>query len=152
MKRNLALAFWGIASVSLCLLASAGQALAADAKMEAQLIWGTNDGKSPDPQHKPVQADLKKRLQELPLKWTNYFEVTRKSFTLPPAEAQKVVLSQKCTLEVKLLQDNNIEVSLLGKGEAVVKRTQPLPKGEILVLGGNAPNATAWLVILKRIE
>jgi len=34
----------------------------------------------------------------------------------------------------------------------VVKRTQALPKGEILVLGGNAPNATAWLIILNRIE
>jgi hypothetical protein len=33
-----------------------------------------------------------------------------------------------------------------------VKRTQALPKGEILVLGGNAPNASAWLVILKRID
>jgi hypothetical protein len=27
-----------------------------------------------------------------------------------------------------------------------------LPKGEILVLGGNAPNASAWLVIVKRID
>jgi hypothetical protein len=34
----------------------------------------------------------------------------------------------------------------------VVRRIQKLPKGEILVFGGNAPNATAWLVILKRIE
>jgi len=33
-----------------------------------------------------------------------------------------------------------------------VKRKQSLPKGEMLVLGGNAPNSTAWLVALKRIE
>jgi len=45
-----------------------------------------------------------------------------------------------------------VEVSLIGKGKEVVKRTQALPKGEILVLGGNAPNATAWLVILKRTD
>jgi hypothetical protein len=45
-----------------------------------------------------------------------------------------------------------VEVSLVGKGKDVAKRTQKLPKGETLVLGGNAPNATAWLVVLKRLE
>jgi hypothetical protein len=34
----------------------------------------------------------------------------------------------------------------------VGKQTQPLAKGEMLVLGGNAPNATSWLLILKRLE
>jgi hypothetical protein len=31
-----------------------------------------------------------------------------------------------------------------------LKRTQALPKGETLVLGGNAPNATSWFVVLKQ--
>jgi hypothetical protein len=41
---------------------------------------------------------------------------------------------------------------LFGKGEQVVKRTQSIPKGETLALGGNAPNSTAWLVVLRRKE
>jgi hypothetical protein len=32
------------------------------------------------------------------------------------------------------------------------KRTQPLGKGEMIVLGGNAPNSTCWLLTLKRLE
>jgi hypothetical protein len=53
---------------------------------------------------------------------------------------------------VKKLAGSEVEVSLMGKGKEVVKRKQSLPKGEMLVLGGNAPNSTAWLVLLKRIE
>ena len=47
---------------------------------------------------------------------------------------------------------SKVEVVLYGKGKETLRRTQALPKGEMLLLGGNAPNATAWLVVLKRIE
>jgi len=53
---------------------------------------------------------------------------------------------------VSNINGTEVEVSLIGKGKEVVKRKQSLPKGEMLVLGGNAPNSTAWLVVLKRIE
>ena len=121
-------------------------------KLEVQLIWGTNDPQSPDPKHKPVESAVKKKLNDLPLKWTNYFEVNRKAFEVPLHGTTKVPLSEKCALEVTNPGDSMVEVSLVGKGKGVGKRTQKLPKGETLVLGGNAPNATAWLVVLKRIE
>ena len=127
-------------------------AQSADLKLEVQLVWGTDDSKSPDPRHKPVTADIRKRLKELPLKWSHYFEVNRKKVSLAADETKRVELSDKCDLEVKNLGHSKVEIQLFGKGEKVVKRTQALPRGEILVLGGNAPNATAWLVILKRVE
>jgi hypothetical protein len=133
---------------SVCLCAAGGSEL----KYEAQLIWATNDKKSPDPKHKPVEPEVKKKLGELPLKWDNYFEVKRKQFTVSKGSGTKAPMSEKCALEVKHLEGDKVEVSLFGKGEAVLKRTQALTKGEILVLGGNAPNETAWLVTLKRIE
>jgi hypothetical protein len=134
------------------MLACAPPANAADAKFEAQLVWGTNDKQSPDPKHKPVEPAVNRRLSQLPLKYTNYFEVNRRSFTVPSSGCQKVDLSDKCEVEVKKKGQDTLEVSLIGKGEKVVKRTQPLPKGEMLVVGGNAPNETAWLVIVKRVE
>jgi hypothetical protein len=91
-------------------------------------------------------------MSDLPLKWKNYFEVNRKTMELARGGSQKVALSEKCTLEIKDVDGGRVEVSLVGKREPVLKRTQPLPKDEILVLGGNAPNATAWLVTLKRTE
>jgi hypothetical protein len=131
-----------------------GRALAADSplKLEVQLIWGTDASQSPDAKHKPVEAEVRKKLKDLPLKWTNYFEVFRQKFDVPLKQIVKVPLSDKCSIEVNNINGLNIEVGLWGKGEQVVRRIQKLPKGEILVFGGNAPNATAWLVILKRIE
>ncbi|MCX6891843.1 MAG: hypothetical protein WCL11_19860 [Verrucomicrobiota bacterium] len=125
---------------------------AATLKLQAQLVWGTNDERSPDPKHKPVEAVVKEKLKELPLKWSNYFEINRKNVELSPSGTSKVELSEKCQLEVTSLGGSKLEVILLGKGKETLKRTQALPKGEMLVLGGNAPNATAWLVVLKRIE
>jgi hypothetical protein len=138
----------------LALAISPGRAVAADAalKLEAQLVWGTNDEKSPDPKHKPVEADIKKKLQDLPLKWTHYYEVNRKSFEVAASANKRIVLSDKCDIEVKNLGQSSVEVSLIGKGAQVLTRKQALPKGETLVVGGNAPNSTAWLVVLKRNE
>jgi hypothetical protein len=142
--------------VALMLLLLAGEAPAqvAPLKLEAQLVWGTDDSKPPaGKDYKPVEQEIRKKLKELPLKWTNYFEVNRKLLELPAAPAsRKAALSDKCEVEVKNLGGSNLEVVLIGKGKEVVKRTQALPKGEALVLGGNAPNATAWLVIVKRLE
>ena len=83
------------------LLVSVGTLLAADFKFEAQLIWATNDQKSPNPKHKPVEAEVRKKLSDLPLKWKNYFEVNRKTMELARGGSQKVALSEKCTLEIK---------------------------------------------------
>ena len=141
----LALLFWGETGIHV-------SAVDPDLRLEAQLIWGTNDPHSPDPTHKPVDPDVLKKLSALPLKWSNYFSVNRKGFSVSPAVTVKVPLSDKCRVEVKNLDGRRIEVALVGRGEQVLKRTQALPKGEILVLAGNAPNATAWLVTLKRVQ
>jgi hypothetical protein len=86
------------------------------------------------------------------MKWTNWFEVKRVAFAVPQGAIKQVSVSDKCQVNVKKLAGSEMEVTLIGKGKEVVKRKQSLPKGEMLVLGGNAPNATAWLVVLKRLE
>jgi hypothetical protein len=141
-----------------CLIALAllpcGQlgARAADLKLEVQLLWATDDAKSPNPKHKPVEPDLKQKLKHLPLKWANYFAETREVIEVPQGASKRVTLSERCEIDVKNLDGLKVEVTHFGKGKKVATRTQELPKAEILVLGGNAPNATAWLVVLKRIE
>jgi hypothetical protein len=133
-------------------LVPAQTSLAGDVKLEVCLIWGTDDAKSPDPKHKPVDDELLEKLKKLPLKWKHYFEVNRKSARLAESETKKVTLSDKCEVEIRYTGKSTVEVSLFGKGEPVVKRTQALPKGEALFLGGNAPNSTSWLVVIKRVE
>src|SRR2546425_8688076 len=92
-------------------------AQAGDLKLETQLLWGTNDRTSPDPKHKPVEADIAKKLKELPLKWAHYFVVKRIGFEVPPGGAKRVPLSEKCELEVKDLGRSKIEVTHFGKGQ-----------------------------------
>jgi hypothetical protein len=136
----------------LALTAFSGRA--GDLKFEAQLIWAANDEKPPNPKLKEAEPEIRKKLGDLPLKWKKYFEINRKQFNVPKKGSSKVSMSDKCAIEVEHLGGDKVEVSLISKkkSEVVLRRTQQLPKGEILVLGGNAPNATAWLTTLKRVE
>jgi hypothetical protein len=124
-------------------------AAAADLKLEAQLVWGTSTTTS---KHQPVEDDVRRKLASLPLKWSNFYEVRRQKFDVAPDETKRADLSEKCAVEVKNLGGGKVEVVLFGKGKEIWKGTQHLPRGEILVLGGNAPAESAWLVTLKRIE
>ena len=144
----------GSFSMALVLLACADiRAQAADMKLQAFLLWGTDDAKPPEGKtYKPVAPEILHKLKELPLKWTNWFEVNRKEFIVLTGTVKEVAISEKCQLNVSRTSVTEVEVSLIGKGKEVVKRKQSLPKGEMLVLGGNAPNSTAWLVVLKRTE
>jgi len=122
-------------------------------KLQAFLLWGTDDSKPPAGKtYKPVELEIRQKLKDLPLKWTNWFEVNRKDFAVLEGAAQQVAVSEKCQLNVRRFTGHDLEVTLIGKGKEVVRRKQSLPTGEMLVLGGNAPNATAWLVVLKRLE
>ena len=53
-------------SVALLLLAgSTVQTFAANLKLEAKLIWGSDDAKSPNPEHKEVDAALSVRIHHI---------------------------------------------------------------------------------------
>ena len=123
-----------------------------DLKLEATLVWGTNEAQSPDPKHKPVCAEVEKKLNTLPLRWRNYFEVKRQTITVPESGTQKVNLSKDCQIVVKNLGKAGVELNVIGKGENVGRIKQPLPKGEVLVTGGNAANFTGWFIVLKQVE
>lgn len=143
---------WLTVALAVLTLGAIG-AQAAEVKLQAFLLWGTDDSKPPEGKaYQPVNPDIRRKLKELPLKWTNWFEVKRVECEVAEGVSKEVTVSDKCQLNVSKLAGSELEVTLIGKGKEVVKRKQSLPKGEMLVLGGNAPNATAWLVVLKRIE
>src|SRR5436190_16296153 len=87
--------------VALAAAATAGSGFAADRKVEARLIWGTNEDKSPDPSHKLLDGELAKSLREMPLKWKNFFEVNRQVFTINTNTYTNIVMSKQCSIEVK---------------------------------------------------
>lgn len=129
----------------------------ADAKkkpavFEVQLLWGTDLPKSPNPDHKPVEPDVDKRIKAFPLKFKNYFLVNKNKVVVPLGIEQKVDVSEKCAVMIKNLDNMKFQVTFIGKSKQQTQRTQDFPLHEMLVHGGNAPGSNAWLVVVKRIE
>jgi hypothetical protein len=147
MRRSIRFGFAALA-FSLTL----GAAIAAERKVEARLIWATNDEKSPNPKHKALDGDLAKKLHDMPLKWKNYFEVNRMVFTINDARYTNIVMSKKCSIEVKDKGGNNVTVKLYGEGKQVNRVDKPLPKGEVLTIGGDAKDNNAWLITVRPVS
>jgi hypothetical protein len=145
------LAVW-IVSALFSLLTTSARAADGEMKIEAQLIWATNDKEDPKLKQKPVASEIREKLKNLPLRWANYFEINKVAVEIPKGETRRAKMSEKCEVEIKNIDGTEVQVALIGKGDPVWKRVQSLPKDEILILGGNAPNETAWLVALKRIK
>ncbi len=77
-------------------------AQAADMKLQAFLLWGTDESKPPAGKaYQPVEPTIRLKLKDLPLKWTNWFEVNRKEFVVVKDATKEVPISEKCRLNVK---------------------------------------------------
>jgi hypothetical protein len=124
---------------------------AGEMQFQVHLVWATDDPKPPQGKdYKPLEPEIRKQVKAL--KWKNYFEVRHIDFALLPGTNKQVSISDKCSIEIKDLGNSNVEVVLFGKGKEVARVKQALRKGEILVPAGDAPNETAWLAILQRVQ
>lgn len=120
-------------------------------KFAATLIWGTDDEKPENSKHdlRDVQPALKDKFKNI-FKWKNYFQVGEpKPFGIHVGETKQLQLSHKCEVKVHMTEHEGMEVELIGEGKSVVKRKQPMPLKDILILAGDDKNATAWFVVLK---
>lgn len=116
-------------------------------RFTAELIWGTTGGKPPGQDLKPVTPDLQKFLGRI-FKWTHYFRIEKKEFTVTPNRAAKVDMSKECRLELTQLTSDEFEIELYGKGLLVVRKRQRITPNELVVLGGDDKNDNAWFVVL----
>ena len=139
----------------LALLLLAGttvETLAANLKLEAKLIWGTDDdNKSPDPDHKEVDPATREKLGKV-FKWKNYFVVNRVVKEVPSRSSNQFKLSPDCTIEIKELEGPKVEVKLIGKGKEVHKTTLTISKGQSVVYSGDDKNQSAWFVIITELD
>jgi hypothetical protein len=121
---------------------------AGDSAYQVQLVWGTNGEKPKDKPLKDVDPKLQDKLKGL-FKWGKYYEVSSQALPVPKeAASQKLKLSEKCEVQVQDLGGSRIEIRLFGEGKPVVKRTQAVVPGELIILGGDSENNTAWFVVL----
>lgn len=124
---------------------------AANLKLEATLIWGTDDPKSPNPKHKPMDNEMAEKLRKV-FKWKNYFVVNRLEKTVPSRGSNRFVLSDKCTIEITELEGPQVEVRLIGEGKEVHKAKKGLIRGEWFTYAGDDKNNTAWFVIIRQMD
>jgi hypothetical protein len=141
----------GVVFLFLCIAVSA-RAAQGDLKLEAQLIWGTNDSPTKDGTNLLVKPNLEKKLKRLPFKWERYYVMHTQSFSAAENQTAKVTMSTDCEIAVKNIGNSRVELSLVGKGKSVGKITQSLDKGQTLVTGGNADNLTGWFIVLRQEE
>ena len=123
---------------------------ATELKLEAQLIWGTNDPKSPKAEHKAVDEATAQRLRKV-FKWKNYFIVNSQTKIVPSRGSNRFKLSDDCMIEITELEGPKVAVKLIGKGVPVHKSTKELQKGEWFVYSGDDKNESAWFVIIRDI-
>jgi|SRR5688572_29734206 len=141
---------WAVRLFIMSLLASS-TALAEELKIEARLIWGTNDDKSPDPNHKLVDSKTAQELRKV-FVWKNYFEVSRKTGTVPNRGTNSFTVSQHCTVEIAELEGPKVGVLLIGKGKPQNRTIKPLSPKEQVVLGGDVKDGSAWFVIISQLD
>lgn len=120
-------------------------------KLDARLIWGSDDDKSPNPKHKKLDTELTKKLRKI-FKWKNYFSCEEKVVTIPINQSTRIQMSERCTIEVKNLGNSRVEVYLFGEGKFINRTSHTLPKGDWLTLAGDDKNETAWFIVLKQVE
>ncbi len=126
-------------------------AWAANVKIEAKLIWATDDAKSPDAKHVPVDSATAERLRKA-FKWKNYFVVNTVVKDIPSRGTVPFELSKKCTVEIKELEGPRVEVVLIGEGKPVHRATKSLNKGESFVYSGDDKNQNAWFVLITELD
>ena len=134
------------------LLAATGVSLASDIELEALLVWGTNDGSSPKPEHKPLEASLKKQFEAMPFKWKNYFQEKQVGFQINTNQYTRVEINKDCAFDVKCLGAPRIKVKLYGKHKEVIRHEKPLGAGETLIFAGDDKNdnsQSAWFIVIR---
>src|SRR4030095_16977155 len=142
--RLLTRSLWYILTGLFLVLASALQAR--EIKLEAKLIWGTNDEKSPKKEHVPVDQATAEKLRKV-FKWKNYFVENKVVGIVPNRGSNQFKLSPQCTIEITELEGPKVEVKLVGNGKAVHKAVKEIKKGEWFVYSGDDKNECAWLAI-----
>lgn len=140
--------FWGWFALSLL---TATPAFAEELRIEAKLIWGTNDEKSPEPSHKLVDAKTADGLRKV-FAWKNYFEVSRTHGVVPNRGTNAFKVSKDCTVEIAELEGPKVGVLLIGKGKPQNRTIKALSRGESFVLGGDVKDGSAWFVIISQLD
>ena len=130
-----------VAMFFILLVGATAHAADKDLKLEAQLVLGSNDSQT---NGRPVSPQIEKKLKRLPLKWSSYFVVSSRQFSLAKDATNHLVLGGS-EMIVKNLGGEKVELTMIDRG----KITQSLHKGQTLVTNVRDPNS---FVVLRQAD
>ena len=122
---------------------------AEDLNLDAQLIWGTNSDKPPEPALPEVDKETAKKLRNV-FKWKHYYLINKTNAVVASRGTKRIPLSKKCTIEITELEGPKVGVTLIGEQKPVNKTAKPLSKGESIVIAGDDKNDCAWFVVIAQ--
>jgi hypothetical protein len=139
--------------ISLIVLGMSLPALAANIKIEAKLIWGTNEDRDyqKDKGHKRVDEVTTAKLTNC-FKWKSYWQINTIVTNIPSRGTVTLKMSEPCTIKITELEGPKIELELIGKGKPVTRAVKSLVKGELTTIGGEDKNGSAWFVLINQLE
>lgn len=144
--------FRGLLLAAVLIIGLAQTAIAAqqedEIRLVAQLIWGTDGPRPSDAKIKEVDRETRGVLKGI-FRWKNYFEVSRREFSVLAKDKRRVRMSDKCEIEVEYQGRSAVEVKLIGEGKPILTRRQVLKPGELLVIAGDDKDDTAWFVSIS---
>ena len=125
---------------------------AEEIKLEAKLIWASNQPTSPKKEHKLADEATAAKLKKTFPQWQYFFVETNVVKTIPSRSSNRFVLSKECTLEIAELEGPRVEVKLIGNGKPVHKTIKEISKGGWFVYTGDDKHESAWIVIVTQLE
>jgi len=139
-------------SLALVFLLAAVGAHAEEIKLEAKLIWASNEPTSPKKEHKLVDEATAEKLRKIRPQWQYFFVETNVVQIVPSRGSNKFTLSKECTLEITELEGPRVEVKLIGNGKPVHKTIKEIKKGSWFVYTGDDKHESAWIVIVTQLD
>jgi len=125
---------------------------AEEIKLEAKLIWASNEPTSPKKEHVLVDKATAAKLQKPFPQWKYFFVETNVVKTIPSRGSNTFVLSKECTLQITELEGPRVEVKLVGNGKYVHKTIKEISKGGWFVYTGDDKHESAWIVIVTQLD
>jgi hypothetical protein len=110
-------------------------------KLEAQLVFGTNEAMT---NARPISPQIEKKLKGLPLKWSRYFVIGSQKFSLAKDEDSHFTMGGSDMI-LKNLGGQRVELTMIDRGKII----QSLRKGQTIVTNVKDENS---FIVLQQVD
>jgi hypothetical protein len=139
--------FLGIVLLAIWMATAAGRG-AEPVAYYVQLIRGTDQDQSPNPNSKRIQPHLAGAFHSV-FKWKSYWEISSRQVALQTGRATRVRLNPEREVEIDLTDPSRRAVTAILNGKKVQRTVSPRSEERTLI-GGDRDGTSAWFIVVSR--